>query len=371
MTEHGARDPISLREEIRAFAETLGFAAVGFASAEAPLAEEYDRYRAFLERGFHGEMEWLADNAVVRERVDTGDILEGAKTVICLARRYDRSSADEARDPEFAQRIARYARGRDYHNGVRKKLRQLAAFVRRFGSEDAPVHARPLCDDAPILERAWAARAGLGFIGKNGMLIIPGTGSFVLLGEVVTTLALPAGEPMRERCGSCRACLDVCPTSAFDAPFVLDASKCISYLTIEKRTEIDPSLAPAIGSHVFGCDECQDVCPFNRKSGNRDAARDPVAPAFLPHERWSNTTLEDWVRFDQPAFDEAVRGSPLHRATRAGMARNAAIVLANENKADSLAAYANHDSPLVQSTIAALIDHEPPDVDPTDRDGPR
>src|SRR5262249_18003347 len=148
--------------------------------------------------------------------------------------------------------IARYARGRDYHNGVRKKLRRLAAFVRGLGAD-----ARPLIDDAPILERAWAARAGLGFVGKNGMGIVPGTGSLLALGEGVTTLALTPDTPIDERCGTCTRCLDACPTHAFTRPFVLDARRCVSYLTIEKRGAIEDSLREGVGEHLFGCDDCQ------------------------------------------------------------------------------------------------------------------
>ena len=345
------------RDRVAAFARELGFAVVGFASAEPPLGEEYARYRDFLAQDLHGEMNWLAENAAVRERVDTSDILAGARSVVCVARRYDRSAADEACDAPFAQRIARYARGRDYHNGVRKKLRQLAAFLRRMGTSETPVHARPMCDDAPVLERAWAARAGLGFIGKNGLLIAPGVGSFVLLGEVVTTLALPPDEPMRERCGSCRACLDACPTNAFAAPFVLDPRKCISYLTIEKRTAIDDALASAMEGRVFGCDTCQDVCPFNRPH----AQRTHEAPQFLPHARWSDTTLEDWLVFDAARFAEAVRGSPLHRATRVGMARNAAIALGHRGDEAARAALAQcasqHDDAMVRDTAARALAH--------------
>ena len=200
---------------VRQAARDLGFDAVGIARADVELDPEFARYEAFVDAGMHGEMRWLGENREARRRVDTDAILLGAKSVICVARRYQRNADDEARDPELARSIARYARGRDYHNGVRKKLRKIAAFVRALGTEDAPVQARPLCDDAPVLERAWAARAGLGFIGKNGLIIVPGEGSFVLLGEVVTTLALVPDAPMTERCGSCTRCLDgrAIPTS--------------------------------------------------------------------------------------------------------------------------------------------------------------
>ena len=205
----------TLDARLVAEANRLGFDAVGFARADVPLGADFAHYESFVAHGMHGEMQWLADLPEARKRLDGEHILPGAKTVVCLARRYGRAA-----DPDGP--IARYARGRDYHNGMRKKLRKLAAFARTLG---AGVTARPLCDQEPILERAWAARSGLGFVGKNGLLIVPGAGSFVLLGEVVTTLSLDDeayGTPMRERCGTCTRCLDACPTQAFRAPFVLD-----------------------------------------------------------------------------------------------------------------------------------------------------
>src|SRR4029077_11713930 len=154
--------------------------------------------------------------------------LPGAKSVVCLARRYQRPPGQENGDSETARAIARYARGRDYHGFLRQRIRRLASFIRSLGPPGDPPRARPLCDDAPVLERAWAARAGLGFVGKNGLLIVPGVGSMVLLGEVVTTLRLGADPPIAERCGSCARCLAACPTEAFVAPFVLDPRRCIS-----------------------------------------------------------------------------------------------------------------------------------------------
>jgi epoxyqueuosine reductase len=356
-------------------ARALGFDAVGVARADVPLDADVERYRAFLEGGMHGEMRWLADGAEVRARLDGDAILPGAKSVVCVARRYQRSAEEEAGDPPFARRIARYARGRDYHNGVRKKLRQLAAYLRTLGTPDAPVHARPMVDDVPVLERAWAARAGLGFVGKNGMLIVPGEGSFVLLGEVVTTLALTPDAPMPERCGSCTRCLQACPTGAFPAPFVLDARRCVSYLTIELRGAIPEELRVAIGEHLFGCDDCQTVCPFNQSA----RPRDPEATRpFRPHARWSETEVVDLLALGRPpagagaeadaeadadaTWRAVSEGSPLHRATAEGLARNAAVVLGNANAVDSASdavatraleeAARGHPSPVVRDAAA-------------------
>ncbi len=318
--------------QIRARARALGFDAVGFASAEEPLDADFERYRAFVDAGMHGEMAWLAENAEARRRVDGDEILQGAKSVVCLARAYQRTESDETRDPATAKLVARYARGRDYHNGVRKKLRQLATFVRSLGEG---VRARPLIDDAPILERAWAARAGLGFVGKNGLLIVPGRGSLLLLGEVVTDLELAPDSPMSERCGECTRCIEACPTRAIVSPFVVDARRCVSYLTIELRSGIDEGLRAGVGQHVFGCDDCQTACPFNASTHHP-----PPGETFRPLERWSTTTLEELLALEREgeAWRALSEGTPLHRATAEGLARNAAIVLGNRGDRSALAA---------------------------------
>jgi epoxyqueuosine reductase len=348
-----ASDPKSL---LAAEAKRLGFDAVGFARADVPLTGDYARYRAFVDDGMHGEMRWLAEEGALtgaRERLDGEHVLPGAKTVICVARRYARSDESEAHDPPFARGIARYARGRDYHNGMRKKLRKLAAFARKLGDD---VRARPLCDEEPILERAWAARAGLGFVGKNGLLIIPGQGSLVLLGEVVTTLAVEPDAPMPERCGSCTRCLDACPTNAFARPFVLDPRRCIAYLTIEKRGAVPVTLREGIGEHLFGCDECQTVCPFNAKTLARDATIDA---RFSPDPRWEETTLASVLALDDDGFVRLREGSPIGRATREGLARNAAIVLGNRREESALPALeraaSDHDSESVREAAAWAI----------------
>jgi epoxyqueuosine reductase len=309
-------------------ASELGFQAVGIARANVALDDDIARYDAFVAAGMQGEMSWLAKHREPRARLDGDAVLPGAQSVVCLARRYQRSRDQEAGDPEVARSIARYARGRDYHKFLRKRVRRLATFVRSLGSPESPVHARPLCDDAPVLERAWAARAGLGFVGKNGLLIVPGVGSMVLLGEVVTTLALSPDSPMTERCGSCTRCLDACPTGAFAAPFVLDARRCISYLTIEHRSSIPVELRTAVGSHLFGCDDCQLVCPFNASAGLRGSRAERTDP-FVPLERWSVVDLQSLLAIDEGSWRELSEGSPLRRAGRTGLARNAAIVLGN------------------------------------------
>lgn len=324
--DHGAAAPADKDALVRAHAFELGFDVVGVARADEPLEIEHARYLEFIERGMHGRMGYLERNAEARRRLDTSSILEGAKSVVCVGRRYARAAADEARDAPLAKGIARYARGQDYHNHLKKKLRRLAAFISSLGEG---IEARALCDIEPVLERAWAARAGVGFVGKNGLVITPGQGSYQLLGEVVTTLELVPDTPIGERCGACTRCLDACPTSAFTAPFVLDPRRCIAYMTIEDPEPPPEAHRAAVGEHLFGCDVCQEVCPYNR-AAPPDAAR--TAP-FHPLARWEQIDLDDLCELDEAAWDATFQGTPLRRARRSGIARNAVVVAANRLRA--------------------------------------
>jgi epoxyqueuosine reductase len=345
----------SPRERIVAEATRLGFESVGFARADVPLDDDFARYEAFVADEKQGEMAWLASLPEARRRLDGEHVLPGARTVICLARRYARMGGEPDAGPDVTQSIARYARGRDYHNGMRKKLRKLAALARSLGDD---VRARPLCDEEPVLERAWAARAGLGFVGKNGLLIVPGIGSFVLLGEVVTTLAIEPDPPIAERCGSCTRCLDVCPTNAFEAPWVLDPRRCVSYLTIEHRGPIDEALRPGVGAHLFGCDDCQTVCPFNASRGKRASA--DIDARFAADPRWASTRVDDLLGLDDAAFVRLREGSPIGRATRAGLARNAAVILGNTGDASAVPALerarTDHDAGIVREAAAWALE---------------
>jgi epoxyqueuosine reductase len=346
---------VSFSDQVRAFALDVGFDAVAIARAGPAITidRDFERYEAFLSARMHGEMAWLAKDRAARSRLDGDEILAGARSVVCLARRYPK----DAQNGDASRTIARYARGHDYHRFLRRRVRRVASFLRSLGTAEAPVRARPLIDDKPILERAWAARAGMGFIGKNGMLIVPGAGSMLLLGEVVTTLDLGEdGEPMAERCGTCTRCLDACPTAAFRRPFVLDARRCVSYLTIEHPGPIPVELREGVGDHLFGCDDCQTVCPFNAGEG----ARAPVSAAdgdpFAPLERWATLRLVDLLAHDDAASESMTEGSPLRRAGRKLLARNAAIVLGNRRDASALPALQHaaehHDDPTVREAAA-------------------
>jgi epoxyqueuosine reductase len=313
---------------IKARARELGFAVCGIARADVPLDREHALYQEALAAGYHGPLDYLARNVEVRRRVDTDAILAGAKSIIVVGARYDRPDEDD--DPPLAQKIARYARGHDYHGFMRKKIRKLAEFVRTFGAE-----ARPMSDTAPVLERAWAARAGIGFLGKNGLIIAPGLGSTMLLAEVVTTLELPPDEPIEERCGRCTMCLDACPTNAFVKPFVLDASKCVSTATIEQRGAIPVHMREAVSQVLFGCDICQEVCPHNAKT--RPEA--PLGARHRPHTRWSEMTLSDLAQIGMEggaSFEDVAVGTPLSRPGAEGLARNACLALAHVDDSDAV-----------------------------------
>lgn len=313
------------REKIRTHALELGFDAVGFARADVALDEDFARWEAFVGQGMHGSMEWLAAHRDARRRLDSEAILGGARTVVCVAQRCavrSRESEPTSVHDPVVGRIARYARGRDYHNHLKKKLQRLAGFVESL----APgVRARALCDTAPVFERALAARAGVGFVGKNGMLIRPGMGSHLLLGEVVTTLPLEPDAPMERRCGDCSRCIEACPTQAFVAPWSLDPRRCISYLTIEHRGAWEPDLEPRVGGALFGCDACQEACPFN-------AARSAVvdgSSCYEPLSQWRDASVASLLRASDAELEAIAQGSPLRRAGAQGLRRNLLVVAAS------------------------------------------
>ncbi|HET8939168.1 MAG TPA: tRNA epoxyqueuosine(34) reductase QueG [Polyangiales bacterium] len=307
--------------EIKRLALDLGFARVGIARAE-PLTEDAARLRAWLAAGHHGQMEYMQENVEVRGDPQHSGMLPSACSVIVLATAYARSAALEGPEPG---RIARYAQGRDYHGLLYDRTRALRRYLRAQGAQ-----VRACVDTLPALERAWAARAGVGFVGKNACIIVPGLGSHVLLSLIVTSAQLDPDEPLRERCGECRLCLDACPTHAFVGERQLDARRCIAYLTIEHDGAIDESLRADMGPWLFGCDVCQDVCPFNRRGQRQDAPS--VPDPFAPRGRLTELGAEDFLHMDEACFDRYSRGSALRRAGRESMARNAAIVLGNSRE---------------------------------------
>jgi len=308
-----------LTAQVKAEAEAAGFARVGIAEARA-LEEEAEYLDAWLAAGRHGQMSWMADTASVRKDPRDPNMLDGAKSVIVMAAPYVRRNGYEGPPPA---RIAKYAVGRDYHNVLTKKSRKVARLLREAGFA-----SRVAVDSKPVFERAWAERAGVGFVGKNCCLIVPGVGSHAFLACVVTTAQLRPDEPTSRRCGSCRLCLDACPTRAFSGPRSLDARKCISYLTIEHRGPIPAEHRQALGPWVFGCDVCQDVCPYNQTSG----AAEHTLDAFEPGDRWTGLDAAGLLQMTEEGFAVWVEGSPVKRARHEGLARNAALVLGNRGR---------------------------------------
>ncbi len=297
-----------MKEQIRTEAHRLGFDFVGFARAEQ-LDEPARRLEAWLRQGGHGQMAYM--ERYFDLRIDPTKLVPGAKTVICLAFNYHNPA--QQTDPE-APKISQYAYGEDYHHVVREKLKELLAYMQaQFGDIDG----RCFVDSAPVMEREWAHRAGLGWNGKHTLTIHPRRGSYFFLAEIICDLALPYDEPMRDHCGTCRRCIDACPTEAI-APegYWLDASKCISYLTIELREALPAAFQDKMDNWMFGCDVCQAVCPWNRFAQRHEE------PAFEPHDDLLRMTKRDWEEITEEAFGKIFKKSAVKRAKFEGLKRN-------------------------------------------------
>jgi epoxyqueuosine reductase len=311
-----------LRERIRQAGLDLGFAQVGFAPAETPL--HANQYLRWLESGWHGEMAYMAREDAVRRRLAPAEALPGCRTLIMACLSYAPSLPLRRVEATEAV-VAGYAKGRDYHQVFEEKLEALAERIHAFCPEAA---MRPYVDYGPVLERDHAQRAGLGWIGKNTLLIHPGLGSYLLLGELLTTIALEPDPPfVPDHCGTCARCIDACPTGAIRGPRSLDARRCISYLTIELRGPIPEELRPLVGNRVFGCDICQEVCPWNEDAVPGDPQTfhlgRPVSPDSML--RWT----EELLVLNDEEFRERYRGTALMRPRRAGLLRNLCVGLGN------------------------------------------
>lgn len=302
---------LALAAAVKERARALGFHRVAIGPAGPPAhGAAFDRW---LAAGHAATMTYLERGRA--DRLDPGRLLPGVRTAIAVALGHGRGDAD---DPSWAP-VARYARGRDYHDVMRPRLQALAGFLREAAGPE--VATRVAVDTSAVLEREVAARGGLGWVGKNTNLLAPSLGSYFLIGIVLTTAELALDAIVPDRCGRCTACLDACPTGAFVAPYVLDARRCISYLTIEHRGELPPALAAQLHGWVFGCDVCQEVCPWNRKAA---APRDPALAPDGPLG-----PLTDIAALDAEAFRARFRGSAMRRARLEGLRRNAALVLAH------------------------------------------
>jgi epoxyqueuosine reductase len=321
--------------ELKAAALSLGFDLVGIAPAVTPVG--FARLQGWLAEGFAGEMQYLPRRETAYEHPQ--HVLPGVRSVVMVAVNY--KTVDPPACGPNAGRVARYAWGAgDYHDSLKERLQRLADWLH---ARESGCRTRCAVDTAPLLERDFAQLAGLGWFGKNTLLMHKRAGSFLLLGALLTNVELEPDEPHHtSHCGTCTRCLDVCPTAAFPAPYVLDARKCISYLTIELKGPIPSELRSGVGEWLFGCDLCQDVCPWNRKSPRSDD------PAFQPQADLAPADALALLRMTAAEFRVRFRDSPLSRPGWTGLRRNAAIVLGNRG-----------DEAALPALIAALDDAEP------------
>lgn len=327
--------------DIKRQASELGFSLCGIAAAEA--WPELERLSGWLARGYAGRMTYL--NRTAKKRADARHWLPSARSVICVACAYHADRPLSVELPPGQARIARYAWGRDYHDVVQARLDALLAWMR--GAAGVPFDAKTGVDDAPVQERVFAARAGLGWIGKHTCLINEDLGSWIVLGEIATSLALEPDAPVFDRCGTCQLCIDACPTGAIVEPGTVDARKCLSYLTIEIRKDIPESQRPDLGAHVFGCDICQDVCPHNAHvPHSADPAWQPVPGLDRPG------LAALWQRSDDE-LATLIEGTALRRRGVEGLRRNLAVALGNAGGDGAAAALDN--PPAGPATGSALV----------------
>lgn len=344
-SDRGKPDGAALVAAIRRWGIELGFQQLGVASVALDSAEK--RLAEWLARGFHGDMEWMAQHGTRRSRPQ--ELRPGTVSVICARMDYLPEAADDAirlLDHERKAYISRYALGRDYHKVLRGRLRKLA---RRIEAEIGAFGHRVFVDSAPVLEKPLAERAGLGWIGKHTNLINRRAGSWFFLGEIYTDLELPVDEPASGHCGSCRACIDVCPTQAIVAPYQLDARLCISYLTIEQKGAIPEALRPAIGNRIYGCDDCQLFCPWNKYAVQSTEAD------FKPRHGLDDADLVELMNWDEATWLARTEGSAMRRIGYRGWLRNIAVALGNAKpSAAAIAALrsrAAHSDPVVREHV--------------------
>ena len=341
-----------LSATLRAWAKELGFQQLGITGVDLSVHEGY--LSKWLEAGYHGDMDYMERHGTKRSRPE--ELVPGTCTVLSL--RMDYLPGHDDPDAVLASSelgyVSRYALGRDYHKLMRGRLAKLA---KRIETDLGGGQYRAFVDSAPVLERAIAERAGLGWIAKNTMLINEKAGSWFFLGEIYTDIPFPADPPKTDKhCGSCSACIEVCPTNAFVEPFVLDARKCISYLTIEHPGSIDPELRPLMGNRIYGCDDCQLVCPWNK------FAVPTQEQDFAPRNGLDSAELTDLFAWTETEFNERLQGSPIRRIGHERWLRNIAVALGNAATSDAVVAALstreNHPSEMVREHVAwALAQH--------------
>ena len=352
MTAAQTIDLEEVRRELAARAAELGFAAIGVASIEIP--EDERHLLRWLADGFQGEMDYMERHGVMRSRPQ--QLAPGTVRVVSARMDY---WPEGSREPEAVLEdgtlgyVSRYAVGRDYHKILR---RALATLAQQLQARIGPFGYRVCVDSAPVLEKALARNAGLGWIGKHTNLIARDAGSYFFLGEILTDLALPVDAPASAHCGTCEACIPACPTGAIVAPYQLDARRCISYLTIEHHSAIPVELRPAIGNRIFGCDDCQLVCPWNK------FARAAAHPDFKVRHNLDGTALTELFRWTAEEFEERTRGSAIHRLGYERWSRNIAVALGNApSSTDAIRALeerAEDASPLVCEHIEWALERQ-------------
>ena len=346
------RDHTAIIETIQAWARELGFQDIGFTGVNLHEHEAY--LEKWLQAGYHGTMDWMDRHGSKRSR--PSELVPGTCTVISCRMDYLPEAADAWEILENSGKgfVSRYALGRDYHKLIRSRLAKLAERIR---DELACGTFRAFVDSAPVLERAVAEQSGLGWIAKNTMLINESAGSYFFLGEIYTDIPFMPSDPKEEKhCGSCSACMVACPTDAFVAPFVLDARRCISYLTIEHKGSIDEALRPKMGNRIYGCDDCQLVCPWNK------FATTSPEPDFAPREGLDQADLVTLFAWTEKEFEERLQGSPIRRIGHERWLRNIAVALGNaettQEIVNALRSKQDTSSPLVKEHIAwALTQH--------------
>ncbi|MBZ0328460.1 MAG: tRNA epoxyqueuosine(34) reductase QueG [Altibacter sp.] len=301
---------MSLKEEhtqlIKSEAKRLGFLSCGISKAEF-LEEEAPRLEQWLERQMHGEMLYMENH--FDKRLDPTKLVPDSKSVISLLLNYFPSETQT----ENSYKISKYAYGTDYHFVIKDKLKHLMEFI---SEEIGEVHGRAFVDSAPVLDKAWAAKSGLGWIGKHSNLLTKQVGSFYFIAELILDLDLEYDSPVTDHCGGCTACIDACPTEAIVAPYVVDGSKCISYFTIELKNEIPSDVRGQFDDWMFGCDICQDVCPWNRFSKTHNE------PLFNPKPELLSLVKKDWEEITEDVFQRLFQKSPVKRTKFSGLQRN-------------------------------------------------
>ena len=296
---------------IKQKASELGFMYCGISKAEF-LEEEAPRLERWLNQHMHGQMHYMENH--FDKRLDPRLLVDGAKSVVSLLLNY---FPEEGQPEESTYKISKYAYGTDYHFVIKDKLKALLTYINEAIGE---VGGRCFVDSAPVLDKAWAKKSGLGWVGKNSNLITPQVGSFYFIAELIIDLELEPDGPIKDYCGSCTRCLDACPTGAITEPYVVDGSKCISYFTIELKDQLPQEMEGKFGNWVFGCDICQDVCPWNRFS------KPHREPAFAPHPHLKEMKADDWQELTQEVFSQLFRKSAVKRTGYSGLLRNIRFV---------------------------------------------